>query len=107
MIINRDEVTLQFEGKTDAEAIAMLDAQYNISIPTLRTTCKYWFANVFTYCSASDLEDQLNDYLWFINFIVLRFTKSCFNQEDTVSLGCVCPCGNKQTILYFTLTPND
>jgi hypothetical protein len=105
-MLNKEKIKKQFEGKTEEESLRILAEQYNISWTLQPTSCKFWFTKVFTYCSDSQLEYQLNLFLWFINFIVVPITNSCFNEEATVLLGCTCPCGHKQTILYFTLSPN-
>ena len=105
-MFNKEEIKKKFEGTTQEEALKLLADQYHISWTTHSTSCKLWFAKVFTYCSSNQLECQLNDFLWFINYIIVPCTKTCFNQEDTVLLGCTCPCGHKQTIVYYTLSPN-
>lgn len=103
-MLNKEEIKGQFEGKTEEESLKILAEKYNISWPSQPTSCKLWYSKVFTYCSSSQLEYELNDFLWFINFIVVPITKSCFNEEDTVFLGCTCPCGKKQTVVYFSLS---
>lgn len=103
---NKEEITKQFEGLTEDEALRVLADEYHIVWPPHDTSCKTWFAMVFNYCRASELQEQLNNFLWFINFIVVPITESCFNQEDTVFQGCTCPCGRKQTILYYSLARN-
>ena len=105
-MLSKEKIKRQFEEKTEEESLKILAEQYNISWTSRSTSGKLWFAEVFTYCSNSQLEEQLNNFLWFINFIVVPITNSCFNEEATVFLGCTCPCGHKQTVLYFTLSPN-
>ncbi len=105
-MLNKEKIKRQFEGITEEESLKILAEQYHISWTPQPTSCKFWFAEVFTYCNSNQLEYQLNDFLWFINFIVVPITRSCFKEEDTVFLGCTCPGGHKQTILYFTLSPN-
>ena len=102
-MLNKEAITKQFDGLTEEEALRVLADEYGIAWPPHDTSCKLWFAHVFNYCRASELQEELDDFLWFINFIVVPFTQSCFNQEDTVFQGCTCTCGRKQTILYFTL----
>lgn len=104
-MLNREEIKRQFEGKTEEESLKILDEQYCISCPPQPTSCKFWFAQVFTYCDSNQLVYQLNDFLWFINFFVVPITGLCFKEEDIVFLGCICPCGHKQTVLFFTLSP--
>ncbi len=104
-MLSREEVRKQFDGITEEESLKILAEQYHISWTPHQTTCKYWFAEVFTYCNSNQLEYQLNDFLWFINFIVVPLTRSCFKEEDIVSLGSTGTCGHKQTVLFFTLTP--
>lgn len=106
-MLDKEKIKRQFEGIPQEEALKILAEQYNISWAPHPASCKFWFTKVFTYCSDSQLENQLNIFLWFINFIVVPITNSCFNEEDTVFLGCSCPCGHKQTVLYFTLSPNN
>lgn len=105
-MLNKEEITKQFEGLEEDEALRILADEYGIVWSPNPTSCKLWFAQVFNYCRASDLQEQLEDFLWFINFIVVPFTGACFNEEDTVFQGCTCPCGRKQTILYYTLARN-
>ena len=102
-MLNKEAITKQFEGLTEDEALALLADEYGIVWTPQETSCKMWYAKVFNYCRADDLQEQLEDFLWFINNIVVPITKSCFNQEDTVFQGCTCQCGRKQTILYYTL----
>ena len=104
-MLSREEVRKQFEGATEEESLKILAEQYHISWTPHQTACKFWFAEVFTYCNSNQLEYQLNDFLWFINFIVVPLTRSCFKEEDLVCLGCTSTCGHKQAVLFFTLTP--
>ncbi|WP_313530016.1 hypothetical protein [Anaerotignum sp.] len=103
----REEFLLtSLEEKTDEEKKAFLANKYNLNWNRTEGPCKIWLAKVFTYCTAHELEEELNFFL----FIVNRFGylwDICFNQEDTVFLGCTCPCGNKQTILYYSITFGD
>ena len=102
----KEEVLRSLEGKSDYEKLELLRKNFNIDwdMPRCgeRRSCKTWYAQVFTYCSTSELEEELNFFLFLINLFG-RIFGFCFNHESTVYLGCICPCGNKQTILYYTI----
>lgn len=68
--------------------------------------CKAWYAKIFTYCSTDEFEDELNFFLFVVNTFG-HLWHICFTPEKTVSLGCTGSCGNKQTILYYTITFGD
>lgn len=101
---NIDSLLAQIDGKTEEEIREILKRDYKISWDD-NTPCKNWYAKVFTYCKVDDLQEELNFFLWLINFFAPIF-HFCFQEEDTVFLGCICPCSKKQTILYYTLTRN-
>mgnify|MGYP007081454264 CR=1 FL=1 len=106
----KEEVLNSIEGKSDDEKIEILRKKFRIDwdIPRYddHRPCKTWYAQVFTYCNTNELEGELNFFLFLINLFGQIFG-FCFNQESTVFLGCVCPCGNKQIILYYSLVFND
>lgn len=105
-MLNKETITKQFEGIAEDQALAILANDYGINWVIDRPHCKLWFAQVFNYNRESELQEELNLFLWFINFIVVPITGAAFNQEDTVFQGCTCPCSRKQTILYYTLSRN-
>ena len=92
--------------KAIVERIENLNLNLDISSFLDNRPCKAWYAQVFTYCSTSELENELNFFLFLINLFSQIFG-FCFNQENTVFLGCVCPCGHKQIVLYYTIGFND
>ena len=100
--MNKQELLILIDGKTDKEIKQILQSNYNISWENHCGTCKSWYAKVFTYCSSNQLEEELNFFLWLINFFAPLF-HVCFHVEDTVLLGSNL-CGRKQTILYYSLT---
>ena len=106
----KEEVLRSLEGKSDYEKLELLRKNLNIDWDMPRCgehrSCKTWYAQVFTYCSTSELEKELNFFLFLINLFG-RIFGFCFNHESTVYLGCICPCGNKQTILYYTIAFRD
>ena len=106
----KEDVLRDIEGKSDDEIMEILRKNFNIDwdIPRCcdQRPCKNWYAQVFTYCSTRELERELNFFLFLINLFGHIFG-FCFNQESTVFLGCTCPCGNKQIILYYTIVFKD
>lgn len=104
---NLNDLLLQLKGKSNEEIIDILNCEYGVNCPPHsepeRASCKKWFAKVFTYCRNDQLQDLITDFLNDIN-TNKEFKDFCFQEEDTVFLGCICPCGRKQTILYYTLT---
>lgn len=106
----KEDVLRDIEGKSDDEKMEILRRKFNIDwdIPRCcdHRPCKNWYAQVFTYCSTRELEIELNFFLFLINLFGHIFG-FCFNQESTVFLGCTCPCGNKQIILYYTIVFKD
>ncbi|GLC83063.1 hypothetical protein [Lacrimispora brassicae] len=108
----KEEVLKSIEGKSDDEKREILRRNFKIDwdIPRYsdnsRGPCKLWYAQVFTYCSSSELERELNFFLFLVNLFG-RLLGFCFNQENTVFLGCTCPCGNKQIILYYSIVYKD
>ncbi|WP_310604249.1 hypothetical protein [Anaerosporobacter sp.] len=103
---NKEALLELLDGASEEEVLQVLKDNYNISWDFRNGTCKSWYAKVFTYCNADQLEDQLNFFLWLVNFFAPIF-HVCFKEEDTVFLGCSCPCGRKQVVLYYSLTRND
>lgn len=101
--MNKDQLLTLTEGKTENEIKQILADNYGIHWDFYDRQCKLWFAKVFTYCHPSHLEEELNFFLWLVNFFAPLFGFS-FQEEDTVFLGCICPGGQKQTILYYSLT---
>lgn len=104
---NKAELLLtSLKGKTDEEKREILASKYNLNWSWAEGPCKIWLARVFTYCTADELEDELDFFFFLVNKFGYLW-HICFNHEDTVFLGCTCPCGNKQTILYYTITFGD
>ncbi len=108
----KDEFLRSMEGKTDEEKIEILKRKYKIDWDISRYSansvrpCKLLFAEVFTYCNSFELELELNFFLFLVNFFAHLFG-FCFSEENTVSLGCTCSCGNKQIILYYSIAFRD
>lgn len=105
----KESLLKSLQEKTDEEKRKILSHRYNLNWDKPEKTCKpckLWFAKVFTYCNPSELEDQLDFFLFLVNTFGYLW-HICFNQEDTVFLGCTCPCGQKQTILYYSITDAD
>lgn len=102
---NKEEIKKEFQGKSNEEMLQLLNTKYNIFWDFHGRNCKFWYANVFTYCSSYQLEQELNFFLWFINFLSSLFGL-CFQVEETTYLGRIAPCGHKQTILYYTISFN-
>ncbi|WMI81831.1 hypothetical protein [Anaerotignum sp. MB30-C6] len=103
----RQELLLNsLQDKTDDEKREILAREYNLNWDCPEGPCKLWFAKVFTYCNTDEFEDEL-DFFFFLVNIFGYLWHICFNHEDTVFLGCTCPCGNKQTILYYSITFGD
>lgn len=101
----KDQFLALIEGRTDAEIIQILQDDYGINWDPHSRACKLWYAKVFTYCNTDHLEDELNFFLWLVNHFS-RLFHVCFQVEETVFLGCICPCGNKQTVLYYSISRN-
>ena len=104
--MNKEELLLALEGKTDNEKREFLSRRFNLDWIIPEGPCKIWFAKVFTYCSTGQLERELNFFLFLVNTFGYLW-HICFKEEDTVFLGCTCPCGNKQVVLYYSLTLGD
>lgn len=104
-MLNKEILQKQFEAMNEEDTLRILDEEYQIRFNPC-ASCEFWYAKVFSHCSSCDLEYQLNEFLWFINFIVVPKTKSCFKVKDTVTIRCNPICGNRKTILYFTLSNN-
>lgn len=106
VMLKKEELLKQLEGKTDEQIKQFLEDNFEIDWRISKGSCKTWYAKVFTYCNSYELEEQLNFFLFLINFFGYIW-KICFNEEDTVFLGCTCPCGKKQTILYYSIAYKD
>ena len=105
--MTKKEVVLKsLQEKRDEEKKEILSKKYNLNWDMPEGPCKIWFAKVFTYCNANELEEELNFFLFLVNTFGYLWN-ICFHQEDTIFLGCTCPCGNKQTILYYSITFGD
>lgn len=102
----KDELLMSLQGKTDDEKRKIIEEKFDLNWDFTEGPCKIWSSRVFTYCYADELEDELNFFLFIVN--ILGYIRHiCFKPEDTVFLGCTCPCGNKQTILYYSITFGD
>lgn len=99
----KDILLKELEGMTDEEKKVLLADRYGLDWRFHGETCKNWYAKVFTYCSAEELQEQLDFFFLLVNILASLFN-FCFKEEDTVFLGCTCPCGKKQTILYYTIS---
>lgn len=109
----RNEALLNsLEGKTDDEKRAILREHYKMYYDMFEGArnlfndedpCKFWYAQAFDYCNASELQEELDFFFFLINLFALIFG-FCFNHENTVYLGCTCPCGRNQVILYYTIS---
>ncbi|WP_352399324.1 hypothetical protein [Anaerotignum sp.] len=100
----KEELLLtSLQGKTGEEKKEFLANKYNLNWNINEGPCKIWFAKVFTYCTADELEDELNFFLFLVNRYGYLWN-ICFHQEATIFLGCTFPCGTKQTILYYSIT---
>lgn len=104
-MLNKEEIIRDFYGRSKDEMIQILNYRYNIFWDFYGGNCKFWYANVFTYCSPCQLEYEINFFLWFINFLAPLFG-FCFHVEETTYLGRISPCGHKQAILYYTISFN-
>ena len=102
----KEEFLNLLKGKSDEEMKEIISDKFNLYLDMPEGPCKAWYAKIFTYCSTDDFEDELNFFLFIINRFGYLW-HICFSPEQTVFLGCTCPCGNKQTILYYSLTFGD
>lgn len=102
-LMEREDLLTLIKGKSNAEVKEILLDKYGLSWDYYDGTCKSWYAKVFTYCNTEHFEEELNFFLWLVNFFAHLF-HVCFQEEDTIFLGCICPCGQKQTILYYSIT---
>lgn len=102
-MLKKEILLKEIQTKSDEEIKEILSNEYHISWEPGNKACKSWYAQVFTYCFADELQEELNFFLWLINYFAPRY-HVCFQPEETVFLGCICPCGQKQTVLYYTLT---
>jgi len=111
----KNEALLQsLEGKTDDEKKAILRENYKMYYDmfegarktfnnNLEEPFKFWYAQVFDYCNAYELQEELDFFFFLVNLFALIFG-FCFKLEDTVYLGCTCPCGRNQVILYYSIS---
>lgn len=99
----KEELLRTLEDKTDEEKISILNRRFKLNWDRPESSCKFWYAKVFTYCTPREFEEELNFFLFIVNIFGYLWG-ICFNQEDTVSLGCNCPCGQKQTVLYYSIS---
>lgn len=108
----KDALLRSLQDKTDDEKRQILSRRFNLNWGKPEKTskaskpCKFWYAKVFTYCDPDDLEEELNFFLFIVNVFGYLW-HICFNQESTIFLGCIGPCGQKQTVLYYSITDND
>ena len=109
---NYEALLQSLEGKTDDEKRAVLREHfkmfYDMFEGSRRTfnddgSCKFWYAQVFDYCNSNELQSELDFFFFLINLFASLFG-FCFNLEDTVYLGCTCPCGRNQVILYYSIS---
>lgn len=101
--MTKKEIALRsLENKTDEEKLEILANKYNLNWSIPNGSCRIWFAKVFTYCTAEELEEELNLFLFLVS-ILACILNLCFREEDTVFLGCTRPCGCKQAILYYSI----
>lgn len=103
-MFNKEEIAREFYGRSNDEMIQILNNRYNIFWDFYGRNDTFWYANVFTYCSPCQLEYEINLFLWFINFLAPLFG-FCFRVEET-TLCCGSSCGQKQAILYYTISFN-
>lgn len=109
---SKENLLKHLEGKTDDEKRELLRENFEMYFDMFECPwnddgpCKTWHAKVFTYCNSYELQTELNFFLFLVN-LYAYFFDFCFNHEDTVSLGCSCPCGNNQIILYYSITYGD
>ena len=109
---NYEILSQHLDGKTDDEKRAILKEHYKMyydMFEEARRTfrddepCKFWYAQVFDYCNAYELQAQLDFFFFLVNLFSYLFD-FCFNLENTVYLGCTCPCGRNQVILYYSIS---
>lgn len=107
-----EEFLQSLEGKTADEKREMLRENFRMYFDMFERSriafneegsCKFWYAQVFDYCNSSELQSQLDFFFFLINLFALLFG-FCFNLENTVYLGCTCPCGRNQAILYYSIS---
>lgn len=102
------------EGKTDDEKRAILRENYKMYYDMFEgfrrnfnvnneESYKFWWAQVFDYSNASELQEELDFFFYLVNLFAHLFG-FCFNLENTVYLGCTCPCGRNQVILYYSIS---
>ena len=106
------EALLQsLEGKTNGEKREILRNSFKMYYDMFEESrmifnneglCKFWWAQVFEYCSLSELQAELDFFFFLINLFAVLFGFS-FNLENTAYLGCTC-CGKNQVILYYSIS---
>lgn len=67
----KEEVLETIKGKSSDEIMDILKNKFNLNLDISsfldNRPCKAWYAQVFTYCSTSELENELNFFLFLIN----------------------------------------
>lgn len=102
-MLNKEALLKELEGMTDEEKKIVLAQRYGLDWTFYSPKCKAWYAKVFTYCGNEELQEQLDFFFFLLNLFAHLFN-FCFREENTVYLGCTCPCGEKQTVLYYTIS---
>ena len=102
-MFEKERILKQLEESTDEQKKQLLQDELGVSWVLEDGPCKLWFAQVFTYCHSCELQAELNFFFFLVNLLAPYFNV-CFQHEDTVSLDCNCPCGNKEVILYYSVT---
>ncbi|KXL53471.1 hypothetical protein CLNEO_06970 [Anaerotignum neopropionicum] len=105
-MLRKEDVLRTLDGKTVEEKLIYISQNFNLNWDFTQGPCKIWQAKVFTYCTTNEFEYQLDFFLFLVNLLGFLLGV-CFQEEDTVFLGCVGPCGLKQTILYYSITFED
>ncbi len=114
---NKEALSKLLEGKPDDEKRALLRENYKTYYDKFEgyriasngnqgESCGFFGAQVFEYCTANDLQEELDFFFFLVNLFAGIFG-FCFTHEDTVYLGCTCPCWRNQVILYFSIAFND
>ncbi|WP_352400858.1 hypothetical protein [Anaerotignum sp.] len=103
----KEELLLKaLDGKTDEEKKEYLEKEYNLRWNFAEGPFKFWQAKLFTYCFQDEFEDELNWFLFLYSLAAIIYG-FCFEPEEPTFLGCTCPCGNKQTLVYYSITYGD
>ena len=104
-MMKKDIILGKLQGKTQAEKRQIVQEELGMCLEFPNGICKAWFAEVFMFCNGPDFQQQLNDFLCCVNYLA-PLIGVCFKPESTLSLNCDCPCGFKQVIMYYSLTPS-